>query len=322
LLPAIKSMAGTPQGEQAKTHAQEAGRLAHKQEYTQANELLDQVDQLVKTAGSTAREIDLTAVAQVRQEVELMIKNGLGDVGGLKAGLEQLNLGVTNKDAASVETTSKELKHLMHVEWERRLKIVVPKVKELLSSPFQEQKGDVNKIRDVLRFAEGRAEEGRLGGAVVSLTALEKLLAHSASPGAKGEADVIPRGKVAFTVEVLSQAKLRWDEGLREVRAELKKIQDGLGGFDPELAAALGGVIDGYQQELDQLLGEARKPDSDKDAQAWRDEARQHAATLKAEVLKDDLIAFLDTYRGTAVKVQAKFAAALEKVENQLAVEA
>lgn len=322
LLPAIKSAVGTPHGDEAKLKTSEAGVFARKQDYAQANSVLDQVEELLKSSGGGSSTVDQAAIDKMRPEVELMIKNGLGDVAALKQGLEQLAGFVANQDGGGVDRTLESLKSQLHGEWERRLKILVPQVTKLLSTSFQQQKGDVNKIRDVLKFAEGRAQEGRLGGAVVSLTALEKLLAHANSEGATGEVDVIPRGKVAFMVEVLSQAKLRWDEGLREVRAELKKIQDGLGGFDPELAAALGEVIDGYQQELDQLLGEARKPDNDKDAQAWRDEARQHAAKLKAEVLQDDLIAFLDSYGGTTVKVQAKFAAALEKVENQLAVEA
>lgn len=49
LIPAIKAVAGTPIGDEAKTLASQAGGFAGNKDYGQANYLLDRVQELVKT---------------------------------------------------------------------------------------------------------------------------------------------------------------------------------------------------------------------------------------------------------------------------------
>ncbi|MGE0386808.1 MAG: hypothetical protein AB7Q97_18945 [Gammaproteobacteria bacterium] len=51
LLPGIKAAAGTPAGDQARLRASEAGVLAKKRDFVQANALLDEVDELLSPAG-------------------------------------------------------------------------------------------------------------------------------------------------------------------------------------------------------------------------------------------------------------------------------
>ncbi len=54
LLPDIKKAAGTPTGEEAKLRASEAGMFARKKDFTQANQLLDRITQLLRASNPSA----------------------------------------------------------------------------------------------------------------------------------------------------------------------------------------------------------------------------------------------------------------------------
>lgn len=178
-------------------------------------------------------------------------------------------------------------------------------------------------LGNVWNYADSQADVDNFGGANKTLAGLAEALKKTLEAAPKTDAEKlgIRQGIVAETVAKFSRAKERWDIGIQNAAAEMQKVQQGVRTDDPELAEALGAVLEGYQKELDALLVAGAKIGAESEtAEKQRDAALSKAKQLKGEVLTDDLLAFLDTYDGAKVTLQSVMAAALSDVESQLAV--
>lgn len=176
-------------------------------------------------------------------------------------------------------------------------------------------------LGNVWNFADAKATAGLFAEANKALVGLAEAIKNilAAPPNTDAQRFGIRAGLVAEMVNKFEKARLSWDVGIRGAMSEMKKVRDGLRDEDPELAAALADVIQGYRDELDALLAAGRKLQDDAAAENQRRLALAAATQLKKEVMTDDLLAFLDTFQYAQVKLQAVMGAALAEVEQQLA---
>jgi hypothetical protein len=262
---------------------------------TELKALVPRLKEAISAGGNTAASLQ-TLVAQAQ---------AFGKQGAFDRGLEVLD---QLKELLDSTASGPEQ------EWRSRFARTEPRYLEAL----QGQPTTAQKLRVIMTYATEQAEAGEYTKALTALDRLDPLLDEALSGKSGKETDVIPEGIVASVVASLEKARQSWDVGIRDAMSELKKVQDGFRSDDKELVQALDGVLTGYQHELGQVLAAKGNLSSEEAAQQYIDEVRQQATDLKEEVLNDELLAFLDTYPGAAVKLQSAMESALSNVEKAL----
>lgn len=258
----------------------------------------------------------LAALNKIRPEVELALKNNVGDK-SMAETLAQAQQRLDSGDAAGVLELCRQMTSQLNDEWRRLAKVVLPRVQAIFNRPFTEQAGDVDRIRAVVNLAKERAAEERFGSAAVALVRMTPLLDQAEQAGAPKAADVITPGRVAQIRSQLEKARVRWDAGIQEALKELQKVQDGIQEVDDEFSQALPAILRGYERELMELLTTAHKAEGEQSS-ALKSEALQMAKKLHAEVDNDEFLAFMDVFPNATVKLQDTLANALSDVEMHL----
>lgn len=141
-------------------------------------------------------------------------------------------------------------------EWNRRHEKSRLAVAKILKAGL----GDSDKIRAVLAFAQGKAEEGDYAAALKSLTALDKLLVDAAKAKTGGGRDAIPAG----IVEKRKFLVTRWQKVPAEVKVELGKLKSAISASVPDenpdelcgaIETSLDALIDEVQSAIDESIG-------------------------------------------------------------------
>lgn len=105
LLPRVKSLSGTPAGDQARTRTAEAGELAKKQNFEQAHRVLDEVETLLNapvtategTGGASGRGFSIVKLGQARLEWRDVRRDALAELDLVKEAIIEAYEGEPKK---------------------------------------------------------------------------------------------------------------------------------------------------------------------------------------------------------------------------------
>lgn len=202
-----------------------------------------------------------------------------------------------------------------------RLREVGVRVQTLLSGSFTERGGDVEKIKTVFGFAKERADEERFGSALVALRNVAKLLDVAESGDAPKESDVIQSGTVAARKKFVES---RWQEVMREVRAQLQKLRTAITQYESgeaadELATGIEGAVEDFCDDLNRAIFAVAK--SGEEDSKPVEQALKTIADYRKRVATDALIRHLSDSRsemGTDVDLATTITTALDDLESRL----
>lgn len=259
-----------------------------------------------------------TALAALKPEIDALAQVS-GTVGeSLRTGWQEAATFADAGDVSAGLARCTQLSEQLRKSWNQESRPLLQKLAGVFAQPFEQQSAEVGKLRAVAAFVQERAGAKRFGSALAALLKARPLIEAAEKGTAPREAAVIPEGIVAKMVDLFSQAKVRWDDGIRRAAAELGKIQSAIRSTDPELSAAMGDVLDGYRRELGDLLQAAVKLRDEPAARKRRDELLAHTRKLVAEFESDELIAHLDTFEGSPIKLRDTLVTALKQVDERL----
>ena len=269
---------------------------------------------------------DLEALAaelkKIQPEVEVLLKNNVGDAGRLK----QFQKDVTPESQAADPTAAlescRETFEYLKDEWDEARGDAEERIEALLAGSFTERTGDVEKIKTVFGFAVERAESERFGSALVALKNLGGLLDAAEKTGAPKESDVIEEGIVEARKKFVES---RWQTALRNVRIDLGTLRPVIAMQNPEedaddLVSAIEEAIDDFCGELSDAITTVNKA-KDGDVKPIA-RARKLIETYRKRIASDPLIAHLNDAEadlGTRVNVGAALTAALDEIDAKLA---
>jgi hypothetical protein len=179
--------------------------------------------------------------------------------------------------------------------------------------------GVANEVEMIVDGAAAYAAKGKFKEAFESLNrAADQIAKTKGAARAQEAVNVIPEGKVAEMRQAIERARIRWDHGVLQATAEMKKVQEAYHQVHPQLASALGSILDGYQKELLAFLASAQKAQSGPDVDHSRADLLKKAADLKAQVAADKLLAHLDALPLGSVKLQTTIDQALTEIQSYL----
>ena len=189
LLPAIKAAIGTPMGDQAKSLVSEAAGFAGKKDFAQANQLLDQVQELLSKGMATDVAEDPKAVTETQK-------------------------GATEQ-AADVKHQERFEAAKMRIE---------PKLQE--ASQVKSEKKDA--LLKIWNFALDQALDGNLTSANAAMEKLEaaitKLMEAAQPPSGETQLPA-PSGSPPVSNVALQQSLLAWDAARKQMHAELQAFE-------------------------------------------------------------------------------------------------
>ncbi len=225
LLPAIKAAIGTPIGDQAKSLVSEAAGFAGKKDFAQANQLLDQVQELLNKGKSTAAAEAPTAAAEAPQAAA------------------ETQKGAT-EPAADVKHQERFEAAKMRIE---------PKLQEACKA--KPEKNDA--LLKIWNFALDQALDGNLTSANAAMekleTAITKLMEAAQPPSGETQPPA-PSGSAPVSNVALQQSLLAWDAARKQMEAELQTFeQQILGLFSDDLRLP---VVKQNIRKLDVVLGD------------------------------------------------------------------
>ncbi|MBQ0944310.1 hypothetical protein KAK07_13280 [Ideonella sp. 4Y16] len=237
LMPQLKSVAGTPAGDAARLKLSEGGVFARKQDFDTANALLDEAEQLLKSApvGDTpqdAPKVDASAAFNERLKALLpRIKDAAGQPGGEDARLKASEAGVFARKqdfdqahalldeveqllAAPVEPPAPETRQRTDagVEITERLKGLMPRLKELAGTP----QGD--ELRLMLSEAGVFARKKEFDQAGALLDRAEQLLAGESTATPEESKTTAPTGEVDP-----DELRQRWDAARKDLSVAVER---------------------------------------------------------------------------------------------------
>ncbi len=291
---------------------QDAAFNAAEPQINQLESLLQEL--LGGQSGSSNNPLQL--IEKWQAEADLLRNNQLAEP-TLEQALALAREHATQGDLTAAEQLCGGIAKQFQELWKSKLAILLPRVKTALSAPFTEQAGDVDKLRSVLSFAQGRAKEERFGGALVALSKVAGLLDAAADPNTSKASDVIQTGHVAAMVQRFEKARQAWDAGAKAVAADLKKVQDSIREVDAAFADALSSIVDGYRAELMEFL-DAAKSAGEEAVPQLKTQVIEKSRSLRQEIANDELLAFLETFPEATLNLQQRFEQALVDVENHL----
>src|SRR5262249_26785684 len=114
------------------------------------------------------------------------------------------------------------------------------------------------------------------------------------------------------------KVRIRWDGGIQQAVAQMKKVQDAFREVHPQLASALSTVLAGYQKDLTAFLVPAEKAQSGPEIDQHRAEVLKRTTALKNQVAADALLARLDALPLSGLKLQQTIDKALAEIQALL----
>jgi hypothetical protein len=306
------------------TKAQE---LAGKQQFDQANMILDKLEDLLEQAAAKPGEMDPTQLAALTSAFKRRQKELLGEAvrapgevkEKVKLAMTQAEEHVAKREFDQANALLDSLEELLAkgpaapsgdpaaAEWEQTLAALEPRYQAAL----QKRAGDVNKMRGVFGYAQDQAAAGQYAKAANALRQLEQLLAAAEQGAGAPEGEKEVPGLVKYR-----KALLKFHDTVAQVNRKLANFGKTVAGALPDEAETAQEIVEqiaAMQSTLADTIDEAinaaeneREPYTD----ATRAAIQKHIADIKGNVL----IKHIDKNPFVAVDVEATLTGALSDI--------
>lgn len=261
------------------------------------------------TAFETARNRNPEMAGQL--EAKLNEAQGLADAKNFDGGLEALKV-LKALIAHALGGPPPAPKGVTEEAYKKQVAKLTPNLTKILS----EKVGDFKVIKKLFQDAQALADSRHFAEAVGALDVLQEAMTFALrTTGSAGPSTMLGK-KVQLGV-----SRIEWSTGKSTARGELSKLQNIMSQINPErgdLIKELDGTIEDFDIGLTEALDAAYQAADEAVQRKHHQEALSAVAACKSTVESSELLAHLDAFPSSQIKVQATLVACLNQLHSSL----